>query len=211
MDLYGKAMVMLHVPTESAASTIDEFLRFELAEHRHIVEIIENGLSTSFASALQIIEDCVRAEGKVLLFGNGGSAADAQHIAAELVIRYKTDRPAIAALALTTDSSALTACGNDLGFDSVFSRQVEALARKGDVAIGISTSGRSANVLAGLIEAQRKGALTVGLAGGDGGEMAKVCDAMIVVPSGVTARVQEMHILIGHMLCKALEQRLGMV
>ena len=116
---------------------------------------------------------------------------------------------AIAALALTTDTSSLTACGNDLGFDALFSRQVEALARKDDVAVGISTSGRSANVLNALREARRVGARAVGLTGGDGGDMAGVCDACIVVPSRVTARVQEMHILVGHMLCKALEQRLG--
>ena len=189
----------------------DDFLRLELEEHRDVFEATHRDIAEPFGQVLQILETSVRQGGKLLLFGNGGSAADAQHIAAELVIRYKTYRPAIAALALTTDSSALTACGNDLGFDALFSRQVEALARKDDVAVGISTSGRSANVLAGLREARHKGARTVGLAGGDGGDMVGVCDAIIVVPSRVTARIQEMHILIGHMLCKALEQRLGLV
>ena len=186
-------------------------MRLELEEHRHVFEATHRDIAQPFGQVLDILQDSVRRGGKLLLFGNGGSAADAQHIAAELVIRYKTDRPAIAAVALTTDTSALTACGNDFGFDALFSRQIEALARKDDVAIGISTSGLSANVLAGLREARHRGARTVGLAGGGGGDMVGVCDAIIVVPSRVTARIQEMHIMIGHMLCKALEQRLGLV
>jgi D-sedoheptulose 7-phosphate isomerase len=190
---------------------IEDFVRLELEEHRHVFEATHRDIAQSFGQVLDILQDSVRRGGKLLLFGNGGSAADAQHIAAELVIRYQTDRPAIAAVALTTDTSALTACGNDFGFDALFSRQIEALARKDDVAIGISTSGRSANVLAGLREARHRGARTVGLAGGEGGDMVGVCDAIIVVPSRVTARIQEMHIMIGHMLCKALEQRLGLV
>jgi D-sedoheptulose 7-phosphate isomerase len=195
----------------SSSLRIEDFLQAELDEHRQVFEAIHRDISVSFGRVLQIIEDSVRQGGKVLLFGNGGSAADAQHIAAELTVRYKTHRAAIAALALTTDTSALTACANDMGFDALFSRQVEALARKEDVVIGISTSGRSANVLAGLREARNKGARTIGLTGGDGGDMPGICDAIIVVSSTVTARVQEMHILIGHMLCKALEQRLGLV
>jgi D-sedoheptulose 7-phosphate isomerase len=153
----------------------------------------------------------VRRGGKLLLFGNGGSAADAQHIAAELIIRYKADRAAISAVALTTDTSALTACGNDLGFDALFERQIEGLGREGDVAVGISTSGNSANVLRGLRQARAMGLQTVGLTGGTGGQMRTLCDALIVVPTSVTARIQEMHITIGHVLCKALEQRLGLV
>jgi D-sedoheptulose 7-phosphate isomerase len=187
------------------------FLRAELTEHQRIFEATGATIDRPFAIALDIIEAGLRAGGKLLLFGNGGSAADAQHIAAELVIRYKADRPAIAAIALTTDSSTLTACGNDLGFDALFARQVEALARPGDVVIGISTSGHSANVLAGLSQSRRMGARTIGLTGGAGGRMPELCDALIAVPSQVTARIQEMHIMIGHMLCKALEQRLGLV
>src|SRR5271156_2722340 len=171
----------------------------------------EDLLSGLFAEMLGIVERCIRHDGKLLLFGNGGSAADAQHMAAELIIRYKADRPAIPALALTTDSSALTACGNDLGFDALFERQIEGLGRKGDVAIGISTSGNSPNVLRGLGRARSMGLQTVGLTGGTGGKMAALCDALIVVPSSVTARIQEMHIMIGHVLCKALEQSLGLV
>jgi D-sedoheptulose 7-phosphate isomerase len=160
---------------------------------------------------LTIMEQSVRQGGKLLFFGNGGSAADAQHIAAELVVRYKSDRRAIAAIALTTDTSTLTACGNDMGFDALFERQIEALGRPGDVAIGISTSGKSPNVLRGLRQARKDGLKTVGLTGGTGGEMGTICDSMITVPSPVTARIQEMHIAICHMLCVALESRLGLV
>jgi D-sedoheptulose 7-phosphate isomerase len=190
---------------------IEALLRNEFDEHRLAVEATARDVGRSFAAALQILEHSLRCGGKLLLFGNGGSAADAQHIAAELVIRYKSDRPAIAAIALTTDSSALTACGNDLGFDALFERQIEALGRKDDVAIGISTSGKSQNVLRGLRQARAMELRTVGLAGGTGGEMPSLCDAVIVIPSSITARIQEMHITIGHMLCKALEQRLGLV
>jgi len=190
---------------------VTDFLHGELREHRAVFEATVAAIDRPFSAVLDMIESSIRAGGKLLLFGNGGSAADAQHIAAELVVRYKTDRAAIAAIALTTDTSAMTACGNDFGFDALFSRQVEALARPGDVAIGISTSGNSPNIIAGLLEARRRGVHTVGLTGGDGGKMPGVCDAMITVPSKVTGRIQEMHILIGHMLCRALEQRLGLV
>ena len=168
-------------------------------------------LSRPFAEALRIMEEGVRCGGKLLLFGNGGSAADAQHIAAELIIRYKADRIPISAIALTTDSSVLSACGNDLGFDALFERQIEGLGRKGDVAVGISTSGNSPNVLKGLRRAKALGLRTVGLIGGTGGPMLDLCDAAIVVPTAVTARIQEMHITIAHILCKALELRLGLV
>jgi D-sedoheptulose 7-phosphate isomerase len=190
---------------------IEALLRHEFDEHRLAFEATARDVGPAFAAALQILERSLVRGGKLLLFGNGGSAADAQHIAAELVIRYKSDRPAIAAIALTTDSSALTACGNDFGFDAVFERQIEALGRKDDVAIGISTSGNSQNVLRGLRQARNMELRTVGLAGGTGGEMPSLCDAAIIIPSPITARIQEMHITIGHMLCKALEQRLGLV
>lgn len=190
---------------------LEGLFRQELEEHRMVLDATAREIGHSFAAILQVLESSLRKGGKVLLFGNGGSAADAQHIAAELVIRYKGDRPAIAAISLTTDSSALTACGNDLGFDALFERQVEALGREDDVAMGISTSGKSPNVLRGLRRARQLGLRTVGLTGGAGGEMPSLCDAAIVIPSTVTARIQEMHITIGHMLCKALEQRLGLV
>jgi D-sedoheptulose 7-phosphate isomerase len=190
---------------------IAEFLHRELAEHRQVFEATASAIAPSFSAVLELVELSVRAGGKVLLFGNGGSAAAAQHIAAELVIRYQAHRAAIAAIALTTDSAAMTACANDFGFETIFSRQLEALARPGDLAIGISTSGSSPNVVAGLVEARRKGARTVGLTGRDGAKLSALCDALIVVPSRVTGRIQEMHLLIGHLLCQALEKRLGLV
>jgi D-sedoheptulose 7-phosphate isomerase len=187
------------------------FLRAETDEHRSAFEATVLAVAQPFGRILHICEASVRGGGKLLLFGNGGSASDAQHLAAELVIRYKADRPAIPAIALTTDTSALTACGNDLGFDAIFARQVEALARTGDVVLGLSTSGKSPNVLGGLREARKCKSHTIGFSGGDGGPMRELCDEIIVIPSTVTARIQEMHILVGHMLCKALEQRLGLV
>jgi D-sedoheptulose 7-phosphate isomerase len=197
--------------TPAETPDADFLLRQELAEHRGAFEATAQMVAAPFAGALSLLEERVRAGGKILLFGNGGSAADAQHIAAELIIRYKGDRAAIPAIALTTDSSALTACGNDLGFEALFERQIEGLGRPGDVAVGISTSGNSPNVLRGLAKARDMRLATLGLTGGSGGRMRELCDAVIVVPSAVTARIQEMHILIGHVLCKALEQRLGLV
>jgi D-sedoheptulose 7-phosphate isomerase len=197
--------------TPAETPDADFLLRQELAEHRGAFEATAQMVAAPFAGALSLLEERVRAGGKILLFGNGGSAADAQHIAAELIIRYKSDRAAIPAIALTTDSSALTACGNDLGFEALFERQIEGLGRPGDVAVGISTSGNSPNVLRGLARARDMRLATLGLTGGSGGRMRELCDAVIVVPSAVTARIQEMHILIGHVLCKALEQRLGLV
>jgi D-sedoheptulose 7-phosphate isomerase len=196
---------------QSAESSIEAFLRREAQEHREAFESLLNGLAKPFERTLSLWERSIRGGGKLLLFGNGGSAADAQHIAAELVIRYHADRRPIAAIALTTDTSALTAGANDLGFETVFSRQLEALGKPGDVAVGISTSGRSRNVLAALRAAKTAGVSTCGLTGGDGGELAALCDTALIVPSRITARIQEMHGLLGHMLCKALEQRLGLM
>jgi D-sedoheptulose 7-phosphate isomerase len=142
---------------------------------------------------------------KVLLAGNGGSAADAQHIAAEFVSRFLVDRPALAAIALTTDTSALTAIGNDYGFADVFKRQLEALARRGDVFVAISTSGNSANIIEALRTCPSIGVTTVGLCGGTGGRMADLCDHLVCVPSDETPRIQESHILIGHILCAIVE------
>jgi D-sedoheptulose 7-phosphate isomerase len=187
------------------------FLDAEVREHRAVFEATAAMLAFPFEATLGLLERSVRGGGKILLFGNGGSAADAQHIAAELVIRYKADRLPIAAIALTTDTSALTAGGNDMGFESIFARQIEALGRPKDVAVGISTSGTSPNVIKALRQAKSMGLHTAGFAGGSGGLMGDLCDALIVVPSAVTARIQEMHILVGHMLCKALERRLGLV
>jgi len=141
-----------------------------------------------------------------MFFGNGGSAADAQHLATEMVVRYKLNRKALAAIAFTTDTSLLTAMANDIGFESIFSRQIEALGRPGDVAIGISTSGKSPNVLKALELAQKNGIISVGFTGNDGGSMSSVTDILVLVPSNTTARIQEIHILLGHVLCDLLEQ-----
>jgi D-sedoheptulose 7-phosphate isomerase len=186
-------------------------LQAELQEHRSVFEALSEVLSGPFLETLAILETGLRRGGKLMLFGNGGSAADAQHLAAELTIRYRSNRPSISAIALTTDSSVLTACGNDLGFDALFERQIAGLGRMHDVAVGLSTSGKSANVLKGLHQARSMGLSTVGLTGATGGEMPGLCNACILVPSSVTARIQEMHIMIGHMWCKSLELRLGLV
>ncbi|HUN60348.1 MAG TPA: D-sedoheptulose 7-phosphate isomerase [Candidatus Sulfotelmatobacter sp.] len=146
--------------------------------------------------------------GKVIFFGNGGSAADAQHLAAEFTGRYLKERAALPALALSVNSSSLTAIGNDYGFDLVFARQLEALGRAGDVAIGISTSGNSPNVVRGLEAAKSKSLFTVSLTGGSGGKMADVVDCAIYIPSNETPRIQECHILTGHLICEIVEREL---
>ena len=167
-------------------------------------------LAASILAISDRIATCFRDGGKLMLAGNGGSAADAQHLATELTVRYKKDRAAIAAIALTTDSSVLTAAGNDLGFEKIFARQIEALGRQGDVAIAISTSGKSANVVAGLKQAKAIGLVTAAFGANDGGAMPAHADHLLLVPSATTARIQEMHILLGQMLCGALEIELGL-
>jgi D-sedoheptulose 7-phosphate isomerase len=152
------------------------------------------------------IADAMKTGKKLLIFGNGGSAADAQHIAAEMVGRYQRDRKALPAIALTVNSSVLTAVSNDYGFDDIFTRQIEALGSSGDIAIAISTSGNSPNVLKGLEAAHSAGLFTIGLSGKTGGKMISRADLCICIPSETTARVQEAHILIGHILCGIVEQ-----
>jgi D-sedoheptulose 7-phosphate isomerase len=160
------------------------------------------------AQAAELIVDALCADGKLLIFGNGGSAADAQHIAAELAFRMGRERPAIAALALTTDTSLLTAVSNDHAFDHVFARQLQALGRSGDVVLAISTSGNSANVIIAVEEARRLGLKTIGLLGNEGGRAAALVDLALVVPHGETPRIQEVHIEIGHILCQLIEDEL---
>lgn len=154
-----------------------------------------------------VLAERLRAGHKILLFGNGGSAADAQHLAAEFVNRFTFERPALAAIALTTDTSVLTSIANDRNFTEVFARQIEALGRPGDVAIGLSTSGRSINVLKGIEAAKQLGLLTVGFTG-EGGKLAEVVELPFVVPSRSTPRIQEVHITLGHALCELVEQAL---
>jgi D-sedoheptulose 7-phosphate isomerase len=145
---------------------------------------------------------------KIILAGNGGSSADAQHIAAELVNRFGFDRPGLAAIAITTDTSVITSISNDYGFEKLFARQVEALGKKSDVLIVFSTSGNSANILGAIKEARAKGLLTIGMTGKTGGKMAKLCDIILKVPSSDTPRIQEAHILIGHIICSEIENRI---
>jgi D-sedoheptulose 7-phosphate isomerase len=155
-----------------------------------------------------VITECFRSGGKLLFFGNGGSAADAQHLAAEFVGQFVLERHALPAMALTTDSSILTAVGNDYGFEQVFARQIEALGQPGDVAIGISTSGNSPNVIAATKEARKRHLKTIGLAGKDGGILAKCVDIPITVDAENTAQIQECHIAIGHIFCELVENGL---
>ncbi len=182
----------------------------ELAEHARVLEAVQGTLAEPFAAMLDAWTSCLRGGGKILFFGNGGSAADAQHLATELTVRYVTDRRALAAIALTTDTSALTAAGNDYGFEHIFSRQIEAIGRPGDLALAISTSGTSSNILRALDTARERGLVAAGLTGKGGGEMAGRADPLIVVPSHTTARIQEMHITLGQMLCLGVERALGM-
>jgi D-sedoheptulose 7-phosphate isomerase len=168
-------------------------------------QVLQEKCVQDVVGASEIIGSAIRGGHKVLLLGNGGSAADAQHIAAELVGRFKGSRPPLKAIALTTNSSILTAIGNDFGFDEVFARQVISNAEADDVVIGISTSGKSPNVIKAVQEAHRIGAKTIGLTGADGKQLAQICDASIMVPSDDTQRIQESHIMIGHILCELLE------
>ena len=184
---------------------MQSIIKFEFEEHLKTSQATFESIGHSVEVAAKLCLDCLKNGNKILLFGNGGSAADAQHIAAELVGRYKTERKGLAAIALTTDTSALTAISNDYGYDCVFDRQVEALANSGDVAIGISTGGTSTNVACALKLAKDLDCKTIGFSGRGGGEMNELCDINIVVPSQDTARIQEMHIVIGHTICHLID------
>ena len=183
-------------------------IKRQLGEHRAVVEAIENNLSGSIVLFVEAAVAALNDGRKLLIMGNGGSAADAQHFAAEIVGRFKMERRALPAIALTTDSSILTAIGNDYGYDAVFTRQVEAFAAVGDVVIGISTSGNSPNVHAALALAKERGCTTVALLGRDGGSIASLADLSIIVPSNDTPRIQEGHITIIHIVCDLLEKQL---
>ena len=180
-------------------------IKQEFESHLETINNVINNMENDIETASTIIVDALKNGNKVLLCGNGGSAADAQHIAAELTGRYKTERRGLPGIALTTDTSALTAIGNDYGYDRVFDRQVESLAQNGDVIIGISTSGNSKNVINALTLGKELGCKTVGLSGRDGGAMNDVCDINLVVPSDNTPRIQEMHILFGHTICQIID------
>ncbi len=183
-------------------------LRETLAAHLEVVQGLDPLLPEVERLAARATE-CLRAGGRVFWMGNGGSAADCQHLAAELVGRFERDRSGLASIALTTDTSVLTSVGNDYGFERIFARQVEALCRPEDILIGLSTSGNSRNVLAALDAAAGLGTFRAGLSGGTGGKLREATDLCLVVPSANTARIQEAHILIGHMLCDLVETALA--
>jgi len=185
----------------------DKILK-ELREHNRIVKAVINKRTPQIARAANLIIESLRLNGKVVLFGNGGSAADAQHIAAELVGRFLLERKGLPAICLSTNTSILTAVGNDYGFDKVFERQVEALVDPKDVVIGISTSGNSANVIRGIKKAKDNGAKTIALTGGNGGKLESIVDLALIIPSKNTQRIQEGHILVAHIICGIVEKEL---
>ena len=189
---------------------LDAFFAAEMAEHAEVQRATAANLQAPFRRLVEACVASLKSGGKLFFFGNGGSAADAQHLATELTVRYKKDRAAIAAIALTTDTSALTAIGNDFGFEHLFARQIEALAERGDVAIGISTSGQSENIIRALEKAKAMGIVAAALAGKGGGKLKGLADPLLIVPSDTTARIQEMHIALGQMLCGAIEIELGL-
>jgi len=199
---------LVHAPVESVDKKLTD----------RIVEIANTALDVKYrffaehandvARAALILIEAIRAGKKILLFGNGGSAADAQHIAAEFVNRYQMERPGLAAIALTTDTSILTSIANDTAFQEVFSRQIEALGQEGDVAVAITTSGTSPNIIRGVEAARQRGLRTIGLLGKDGGAVKELVELPIIVPSPSTSRIQEVHITIGHIVCELVEQSL---
>ncbi len=187
------------------------FFDDEFDAHARVFEATRQAVREPFCRLVAACAASLRAGGKIVFFGNGGSAADAQHLATELTVRYARERKPIPALALTTDTSTLTAIGNDYGFEHLFARQIAALCRAGDVCIGISTSGQSENVIRGLYAAREVSCRAAGLGGRDGGRMVGIADPLLIVPAEATARIQEMHILLGQMLCAAIEIELGIV
>lgn len=180
----------------------------ELDEHQEVIDKTILQCQEEIYFAADLVVNAMKRGGKLLLAGNGGSAADAQHIAAELTGRYLKERRALPAIALSTDTSALTAIGNDYGFLKVFERQVEAIGQRGDVLLAISTSGNSKNLISALEKAKEVGIKRVGFLGKDGGAMKELCELSVVIPSDCTPRIQEMHILMGHILCKMIEEEL---
>jgi len=184
-------------------------IQSEMLAHKETIEKTIDTLQSHIYTACIIATETIKNGNKILLFGNGGSAACAQHIAAKLSGHYKTARRGLPGIALTADTSVLTAVGNDYGFDRVFERQVEAFVREGDLLIGISTSGNSKNVLRALSLGRNIGCKTIGFSGGDGGAMNEFCDINLVAPSDDTPRIQEMHIMIGHIICQAINDSLN--
>lgn len=194
---------------ERSVPPLAEFAAREMQRHNAVAHDCLTRMLPDIERAAAAVVRTIAAGNRIFLFGNGGSAADAQHIAAEFTGHFMVERGPLPAIALTTDTSALTAIGNDYGYEHVFSRQLLALARPGDLAVGISTSGNSENVVRGLQQANASGCTTLGLLGGAGGKAARMCDLPLVVPTPETPRIQEMHILIGHILCSAVDHCAG--
>jgi D-sedoheptulose 7-phosphate isomerase len=174
-------------------------------------EIIKNlnGISDEIEKAINLIVSCLNNKHKIILFGNGGSAADAQHIAAEFIGRYKLERKSYPAIALTSNSSTLTAISNDYSYETVFSRQCESLVSSGDIVIGISTSGNSKNVIEGILKSKKNGAITIGLVGNGGGEISKIVDAPLIIKSNNTPHIQEAHRVLYHIICDIVEKKVS--
>ena len=183
-------------------------IKAELKESIEVKNLIIKNIAPQIEQAAKMMVEALKAAKKILLFGTGGSAADAQHIAAELIGRYMKDRKSLPAIALTTDTSIITSLSNDFGFETIFAKQIEGLAKCGDIAFGISTSGNSKNVSEGLEKAKELGCKTIGLLGCDGGRIADAADLSIVIPCRSTPRIQESHITIGHILCGLIEQEI---
>lgn len=187
---------------------MQDFIESQILEARRIMGLMADDpqLQNSVKAAAEACIACLRAGGKILLAGNGGSAADAQHMAGEYVSRFMYDRPGLAAIALTTDTSILTAIGNDYGYEKLFVRQIQALGRPGDVFIGYSTSGTSPNILRGFEAAATAGVTCIGFTGNRGGPMREACDILLEVPSGETPKIQEGHFVLGHIICALVER-----
>lgn len=190
---------------------LKEFYKSEFKEHQEVLTQTEKNLEQGFYALVDASVSAIKKGGKIILMGNGGSASDAQHLATELTVRYKENRAAIAAISLSTDTSALTAIGNDFGFEFLFSRQIEAIAKPEDFIIGITTSGKSPNVIKAFEQADKMGIPYGALTGKDGGDIKNIKGPLLIVPSNTTARIQEMHIMLGQMLCNAIEYELGLI
>ena len=188
-------------------SSINDDIKKIVSESSNLI-LTCNSISDKIELAVNEIVECLIKKHKIVIFGNGGSAADAQHIAAELIGRFQKERESLPAISLTTDTSIITSLANDYSFDVVFSRQCESLVSKGDVVLGISTSGNSKNVENGIISSKKKGAITISLLGGDGGTIKKISDISIIVPSKNTARIQEVHRVIYHIICELVENKI---
>lgn len=192
--------------SHKSGGPVNRIIEQRLADHLEVLQkLMDSDLPEKLETCAKYVEKALAEGHKVLFCGNGGSAADSQHLAAEFVGRFQKERKGLSAIALTVDTSILTAVANDYGYDTVFARQVQALGEPGDVLVGISTSGNSKNVLLAIEEAKAKGITCIGMTAEGGGKMASACDICLAVPAKVTARAQEMHILMGHILCELVD------